>query len=70
MTTNSSAALGRRQFLHAVGTGVAIAAAAPLATPARADSETSDEKRKARYNESSHVKEFYRVNRYPSGRRR
>ena len=39
---------------------------APLATEAKADSETNDEKRKSRYRESDHVKAYYRVNRYPS----
>ena len=37
----------------------------PLATEAKADTETNDEKRKARYKETDHVKAFYRVNRYP-----
>ena len=37
-----------------------------LADVARADTETNDEKRKARYRETEHVKTFYRVNRYPS----
>jgi hypothetical protein len=38
----------------------------PLLTDtANADSETPDEKRKARYQESDHVKTFYRVNAYP-----
>ena len=32
---------------------------------AQADTETNDEKRKARYKETDHVKTFYRVNRYP-----
>ena len=32
----------------------------------QADTETNDEKRKARYKETEHVKTFYRVNRYPS----
>ena len=40
--------------------------AAPLATAAKADTENNDEKRKARYKETDHVKAFYRVNRYPS----
>ena len=44
----------------------AAAAAAPLATSAQADSENNDEKRKARYQATDHVKAFYRVNRYPS----
>ena len=60
--------VARRDFLRApgAGAGVAATAAAPLATGAKADSETNDEKRKARYKETDHVKTFYRVNRYPS----
>jgi hypothetical protein len=57
--------LGRRDFLRVFGTGAAATAAAPLATEAKADSETNDEKRKSRYKETDHVKAFYRVNRYP-----
>ncbi len=38
----------------------------PLATAANADTENNDEKRKARYKETDHVKAFYRVNRYPT----
>ena len=60
--------VGRRDFLRKVGIGAAGAGAA-LATPlmgsAQADSENNDEKRKARYKETDHVKAFYRVNRYP-----
>ena len=59
--------VGRRGMLRALGAGavgvVATAATAPLA-PARADSETEDEKRKPRYRETEHVKTFYKVNRY------
>ena len=58
--------VGRRDFLRALGAGAGVAVAAPLATVAKADSETNDEKRKARYKETDHVKTFYRVNRYPS----
>lgn len=58
--------LERRQFLRAIGVGAALTAASPFAMDARADSETSDEKRKPRYKESDHVKSYYRVNRYPS----
>ena len=61
--------VGRRDFLRKVGVG-AVGAGATLATPliapAQADSETNDEKRKARYKETDHVKTFYRVNRYPA----
>jgi hypothetical protein len=60
--------LARRQFLRTLGAGATAAAAAsgPLAGVAEADTESNDEKRKARYRESEHVKAFYRVNRYPS----
>ena len=57
--------LGRRGFLRALGVG-SVAAAAPLVTDARADTESNDEKRKARYKETDHVKKFYSVNRYPA----
>jgi hypothetical protein len=65
--TPGRAAVGRREFLRALGAGAGVAAtaSAPLATAAKADSETNDEKRKARYKETEHVKTFYRVNRYP-----
>jgi hypothetical protein len=60
--------VARREFLRALGAGAGVAAttAAPLATTAHADSENNNEKRKARYKETDHVKAFYRVNRYPS----
>lgn len=58
----------RRDFLRKVGVvavGAGATLATPLVVPAKADSETNDEKRKARYTESDHVKAYYRVNRYP-----
>ena len=61
--------LGRREFLRTLGAGATAAAAAatPLADKARADTESNDEKRKARYQANSQeVQTFYRVNRYPS----
>jgi hypothetical protein len=60
--------LARRQFLRTLGAGATAVAAAsgPLAGAVQADTETNDEKRKARYRETEHVKAFYRVNRYPS----
>jgi hypothetical protein len=60
--------VGRRDFLRALGAGagVAVTASGPLVREAAADSETSDEKRKARYKETEHVKAYYRVNRYPA----
>ena len=60
--------VARRDFLRVLGAGAGVAAtaAAPLATMAKADTENNDEKRKARYKETDHVKAFYRVNRYPT----
>ena len=54
--------VGRRNLLRAVGAGAGIAAAVaalPLASPAHADSETNDEKRKSRYRETEHVRDYY-----------
>ncbi len=68
MKSEKKATAGRRDFLRKVGLG-AVGAGATLATPligpAQADSENDDEKRKARYKETDHVKTYYRVNRYP-----
>ena len=61
--------VGRRVFLRTLGVGAtaAVASSGPLAGEARADTETNDEKRKARYRANSpEVQTFYRVNRYPS----
>lgn len=61
--------LGRRAFLRAFGTGagVAVASSGPLVQEAAAGPESSDEKRKARYQaNSSDVQTYYRVNRYPA----
>ena len=68
MQSERKTKLGRRDFLRALGAGagVAVTASGPLAGTAAADTETNDEKRKARYKETDHIKTFYRVNRYPS----
>ncbi len=61
-------AIDRRNFLRKASAGTAIAGATlamPLMTPAQADSESEDEKRKARYRVTEDVKAYYRVNRYP-----
>jgi hypothetical protein len=67
MQKQSKANSGRRDFLRTLGLGATAAAAtaAPLATSAHADTESNEEKRKARYRETAHVKAYYRVNRYP-----
>ena len=69
MKNEQKATVGRRDFLRKVGIGT-VGAGATLATPlissAKADSENNEEKRKARYKETDHVKTYYRVNRYPA----
>ncbi|HVZ50905.1 MAG TPA: formate dehydrogenase [Pseudolabrys sp.] len=66
MTQQDKSRLGRRDFLRAMGAGMAVTAAAPLAQEAKADSESNDVKRKARYQaNSADVQAYYRVNRYP-----
>lgn len=66
MRTERKAGVGRRDFLRALGLGAAVASAPPLASEAAADSETNDEKRKARYQaNSADIQAYYRVNRYP-----
>jgi hypothetical protein len=65
MKQDNKAKIDRRDLLRVLGAG---AAASPVAlmTEAQADSGTSDEKRKARYQaDSDDVKAFYRVNHYP-----
>ena len=68
MKQDSKAKVGRRDFLRVLGAGAgAVITPAVLITEAHADSETNDEKRKARYKaDSEDVKAFYRVNHYPS----
>ena len=69
MKQNEKAKLGRRDVLRALGFGAGAAAMAPtLASEARADTENNDDKRKARYRESDHVKAYYHVNRYPDSK--
>jgi hypothetical protein len=67
MKRDNKAKIDRRNLLRVLGAG-AGAAASPvvLVTEAQADSGTSDEKGKARYDANSDdVKAFYRVNHYP-----
>ena len=61
--------VGRRDFLRALGAGagIAVTVSGPLVQEAAADSESNDDKRKARYKaDSSDVQAYYRVNRYPA----
>jgi hypothetical protein len=61
----SKLSLGRRQFFRVLGASTAAGAIGSIATEAVADSESNDEKRKARYRETDEIKTYYRVNRYP-----
>lgn len=68
MKNEKKTAVARRDLLRQFGIGALGAGASlatPLIAPAHADSETSDEKRKPRYQETEHVRKYYRVNRYP-----
>jgi len=61
--------VGRRDVLRALGAGAGVAATASgtLVEEAAADSESNDEKTKARYQANSpDVQAYYRVNRYPA----
>jgi hypothetical protein len=59
--------IGRRDLLRVFGAGAAAAASAGTVEEAAAESESADEKRKARYQaNSAEVQAFYRVNRYPA----
>lgn len=66
MKDERKTALSRRNFLRAFGgvstTAVAAAALAPTAAQAY---DPGDEETRARYQETDHVKAFYRVNSYP-----
>lgn len=69
MAADRKTTVGRRDFLRGLGVGAvgagAVASGPSWISEAHADTETNDEKRKARYRETDHVKTFYRVNRYP-----
>ncbi len=67
MKQQDKSKLGRRDFLRAMGAGagLAVTAAAPLATEAAA-TESDADKKKARYKaNSAEVQTYYKVNRYP-----
>jgi len=61
--SRAAAGVDRRRFFLMGGSAVAAAAVVPLASEAEAD-ESQAERIKARYKESDHVKNYYRVNRY------
>ena len=62
--SQAAAGVGRRRFFLMGGSAVAAAAVVPLAGTEAVADESRAERVKARYKESAHVKNFYRVNRY------
>ncbi|QWG17764.1 hypothetical protein KMZ68_22865 [Bradyrhizobium sediminis] len=57
-------AVDRRRFFLMGGSAVAAAAVVPLSSEQAAADESQAERVKARYKETDHVKNYYRVNRY------
>jgi hypothetical protein len=53
----------KRDFLKLLGFG-SVAAVAPVAIAPAVAAESNDEKKKARYKETEHVKKYYATNRY------
>jgi hypothetical protein len=56
--------LDRRRFFMMGGSAVAAAAIVPMASSEAEADESQAERVKARYKETAHVKDYYRVNRY------
>lgn len=66
MQDERKAALSRRNFLRAFGGVSTTAVAAVALTPTEAEAyDPGKEEMRARYHETDHIKNFYRVNRYP-----
>jgi hypothetical protein len=59
-----AAGVDRRRFFMMGGSAVAAAAVVPLAGGEAEADESQAERVKARYKETDHVKNYYRVNRY------
>ncbi len=59
-----AAVVDRRSLFLMGGSAVAAAVVVPLAGSEAAADESQAERVKARYKETDHVKNFYRVNRY------
>jgi hypothetical protein len=58
------AGVDRRRFFTMGGSAVVAAAVVPLASQEANADESQAERVKARYKETDHVKNYYRVNRY------
>jgi hypothetical protein len=73
MSERHKATMERRQLLRAgiIGFIATTTSALEVGTVVAADTETEDDKRKARFQaNSAEVQNFYRVNRYPAPRGR
>lgn len=62
--SKKAAGVDRRRFFMMGGSAVAAAAVVPLAGSEAVADESQAERVKARYKETDHVKNYYRVNRY------
>ncbi len=62
--SQTTAGVDRRRFFLMGGSAVAAAAVVPLASGEAEADESQAERVKARYKETDHVKNYYRVNRY------
>jgi hypothetical protein len=62
--SKKAAGVDRRRFFMMGGSAVAAAAVVPLAGTEAVADESQAERVKARYKETDHVKNYYRVNRY------
>ena len=66
MQDKRQTALSRRNVLRAFGGASTTAVAAAAFAPTEAQAyDAGEEEMRARYQETDHVKAFYRVNRYP-----
>jgi hypothetical protein len=62
--TPDTKGLDRRRFFMMGGSAVAAVAIVPMASSEAEADESQAERVKARYKETAHVKDYYRVNRY------
>jgi hypothetical protein len=62
--SKEAAGVDRRRFFLMGGSAVAAAGTVPLASGEAVADESQAERVKARYKETDHVKNYYRVNRY------
>jgi hypothetical protein len=63
-TSQAAAGVDRRRFFLMGGSAVAAATVVPLSSDEAMADEPQAERVKARYKETDHVKNYYRVNRY------